>query len=180
MALSPSCLALLQSHRCSHIGILPGSKDICRALGESRTPWFTQSPRRHMTFATGARGQMVEIRKCGKCSLCCKVMRIDELARDPGVWCKGCAPGKGGCKIYDDRPTSCRGFLCLWLVNEDLGPDWFPATAKLVVSIEGEGRRVAISVDPAFPSRGQEEPFYSMIKEWGARDFDLQRQVIVN
>ena len=73
--------------------------------------------------------EIVKGRECGKCSLCCKVMRVEEIAKLPGVWCKECAPGKG-CKIYATRPGPCRDFHCSWLIQAELGPEWFPATAK--------------------------------------------------
>jgi hypothetical protein len=120
--------------------------------------------------------EIVEGRNCGKCSLCCKVMGIAEIAKGPGVWCKHCAPGKGGCKIYEKRPASCRDFLCGWLVTKELGSEWYPTTAKLVIS--SEATRVIFFVDPAFPNRWREEPYYSLIRSY-AREMVDQRQVYV-
>ena len=42
-------------------------------------------------------------RTCGDCTLCCKVMAIEELAKPVGTWCPHCKPGRG-CRIYPDRP----------------------------------------------------------------------------
>ncbi|MHC2241328.1 hypothetical protein [Bradyrhizobium elkanii] len=133
-----------------------------------------------MTFASGEPARVVQGRTCGKCSLCCKVVRVDEIAKPAGMWCKDCAPGKGGCKIYDQRPSPCVHFLCQWLITKELGDEWFPAKAKLAVSLEGEGNRIAVHVDPAFPERWREEPYYSMILNWARFGADNDAQVIVN
>ena len=42
-------------------------------------------------------------------------------------------PRRGGCKIYDTRPTTCRSFHCAWLINPELGPEWRPTTVKMVL-----------------------------------------------
>ena len=58
-------------------------------------------------------------RACGACSLCCKLLQIDEpeLKKPANEWCRHCRPGKGGCAIYDERPPVCRDFACEWLIN---------------------------------------------------------------
>lgn len=51
-------------------------------------------------------------RECGPCQLCCEVMSIHETQKPPRTRCPNqCATG---CAIYDQRPPSCAGFLCLW------------------------------------------------------------------
>ncbi|MES5484630.1 hypothetical protein QMZ05_17890 [Bradyrhizobium sp. INPA03-11B] len=133
-----------------------------------------------MTFASGEAAQIAAGRACGKCSLCCKVVRVDKLAKPPGVWCKDCAPGKGGCKIYESRPEECQHFLYMWLYTEELGAEWYPATAKFVVAAEQQGNRIAVSVDPSFPTKWREEPYYSQIKGWAQFGATVNSQVIVN
>ena len=54
-------------------------------------------------------------RRCGECSLCCKLLRIEAFNKPVGTWCAHCAPGRGGCTIYETRPTECREFFCAWL-----------------------------------------------------------------
>jgi hypothetical protein len=89
-------------------------------------------------------------RECGSCSLCCKLIAVVELNKSVGQWCRHCAPGKGGCLIYDDRPPSCRGFHCSWLQSDLLGPEWKPTTARMVVSRDDDVDRLTIYVDPSF------------------------------
>ena len=74
-------------------------------------------------------------RACGPCTVCCKLPLIDwpgdapvgrpPLKKPRNTWCMYCKPGQG-CTIYNDRPISCAGFQCLWLmglVPEALRPD---------------------------------------------------------
>jgi len=53
-------------------------------------------------------------RSCGKCSLCCTVLRVDELRKPAGRACPQLR-GDGGCGIYTRRPDICRAYRCLWL-----------------------------------------------------------------
>ena len=53
-------------------------------------------------------------KSCGTCTACCRVMGVPELSKPPQQRCTHCDIGRG-CKIYADRPTSCREFECGWL-----------------------------------------------------------------
>lgn len=52
-------------------------------------------------------------RSCGECTLCCTIMGVVELKKPVHTNCEhqSCF----GCKIYEDRPSSCKEFKCLWL-----------------------------------------------------------------
>lgn len=126
-------------------------------------------------------------RSCGTCSLCCKLPPIEKhqvttghwFEKKAGKWCEFCKPGTGGCKIYDSRPEVCSKYLCMWLTNSELGPEWYPQKSKIVLSPEHEGNRLTIYVDPAVPNRWREEPYYSQIKHWGRTGFEQQFQVLI-
>jgi hypothetical protein len=70
---------------------------------------------------------------CGSCSLCCRLLGIKVLEKMPGVWCKFCKPGRGGCTIHNqpEFPGECADYVCLWLQSQhedaplpdDLRPD---------------------------------------------------------
>jgi hypothetical protein len=63
-------------------------------------------------------------RECGTCSLCCKLIAVEELKKLHGVWCFLWKKGVG-CKIYNIRPKSCKEFTCLWLegkLPDELSP----------------------------------------------------------
>ena len=64
-------------------------------------------------------------RACGSCSLCCKLLRIEELQKLPGDWCVHVLRGKG-CGIYESRPAPCRSFLCYWMLQPKLDDAWRP------------------------------------------------------
>lgn len=117
-------------------------------------------------------------RACGTCTMCCKVLRIEALQKPQGEWCPNCAVGKG-CKIYSERPTECRNFTCGYLSWEGLPEYWFPARSKMVVASEGDGRRIAVHVDPSVPASWRAEPYYSDIKSWAVGAAAEGRQVIV-
>lgn len=46
--------------------------------------------------------------------MCCTATFVPELKKPAGLLCEHCSKGNG-CSIYTERPTSCRGFECLWL-----------------------------------------------------------------
>lgn len=105
-------------------------------------------------------------RQCGTCTLCCKVMRIEELDKPVGQWCPNCAIGSG-CKIYADRPQSCRDFHCGYMFWENnIGEHWYPAKSRMVIVSELNGKRIGIRVDPSRPDAWRTQPYYNEIKAW--------------
>jgi hypothetical protein len=62
-------------------------------------------------------------RRCGGCTLCCKLLPVRELAKGAGERCRH--QGMGKCRVYHrpQMPPSCALWNCRWLVD--------PATAKL-------------------------------------------------
>jgi hypothetical protein len=100
---------------------------------------------------------------CGDCTLCCKVMAIEELAKPVNSWCPHCKPGRG-CLAYANRPAECRTFSCLWLLNDRLGQHWKPNKSKLVLTTSEDG--IEVRCDPGFPDAWRKDPFRSEIREW--------------
>lgn len=105
----------------------------------------------------------VSTRGCQDCTLCCKVMAIEELGKAAGSWCHQCKIGIG-CKIYAERPAECEAFKCLWLTDERLGQRWKPKKSKMVVTTSEDG--LEIRCDPGFPDAWRKEPFRSQIDKW--------------
>jgi hypothetical protein len=97
-------------------------------------------------------------RTCGNCALCCKLIAVRELHKEPGVWCLHARPG---CKIYGspERPASCGIFTCAWLerdplishdrfaLPDSLRPDRCHVVLTGLVGADG----IAAHVDPAYP-----------------------------
>ena len=130
-----------------------------------------------MSMAGDADSPIVRGRKCGTCTLCCKVMRIVELGKPRGVWCKHCSAG-AGCRIYEERPAECRAFHCGYLTIGTLSEDWFPAKAKIVLAADLNGKRVSAHVDPTRPDAWRAEPYYRQLKEWARLTAPEQGQVV--
>ncbi|HXC56255.1 MAG TPA: YkgJ family cysteine cluster protein [Rhizomicrobium sp.] len=121
----------------------------------------------------------VLVRDCDGCTLCCKVMGIEELGKPTNTWCGHCLKGKG-CGFYEHRPTSCREFNCVYLTNPNLGPEWRPADAKFVIRHEGGGGgRIAIHVDTQRPDAWRREPFLSTFHAWAEVGARHMGQVVV-
>ena len=113
--------------------------------------------------------KVVPGRSCGDCSMCCKIMRVDEVEKPQGVWCRHCAPGRGGCAIHETRPSVCRDYFCGWLLSSDMGPEWQPSICKMMLDFEKDLIRISVHVDPAHPTAWRREPYYSRFKKWSAR-----------
>ena len=102
-------------------------------------------------------------RECGDCTLCCKVMAIEQLAKPAGSWCPHCNPRRG-CLTYATRPAECQTFSCLWLVDDRLDPHWKPSKSRFVLTTSEDG--IEIRCDPGFPDAWRKEPYRSKIREW--------------
>lgn len=83
-------------------------------------------------------------RSCGTCSLCCTVLRVDELAKRAGEDCRHQCSEKG-CRIYETRPAICRSYQCLWRQG-GLEDDERPDMTGGIVDLEtvGVGLRLGI------------------------------------
>lgn len=95
---------------------------------------------------------MPESRKCGTCTLCCKLLGVKELNKPAGKYCEfakfGC-----GCQKYDIRPQECRTFECLWkqTEGEDGVPSRFhPSIYKFFFSMNADETAVVLYCDYNF------------------------------
>lgn len=105
-------------------------------------------------------------RRCGDCSLCCKLLPNVALDKPAGQACKFQRHGKG-CTIYARRPEECQFWSCRWLASPDETPgmrrpdrshyviDAMPDTVRLTSNETGEViemQAVQVWIDPAFPA----------------------------
>ncbi|WP_230987018.1 YkgJ family cysteine cluster protein [Allorhizobium terrae] len=102
-------------------------------------------------------------RTCGTCTLCCRLPDIDELSKPANAWCTHCVDGMG-CQIYQNRPQTCRDFLCLWMTDATLGDEWEPAKAHMMVYTQGP--QMTVLVDPAYPAMWKLEPYSTQLHDW--------------
>jgi hypothetical protein len=110
--------------------------------------------------------RIVAGRDCGTCTLCCKVVAVEEVAKPNGVWCRHCVAGKR-CTIYASRPQSCREFYCQWMMEKGLGPEWKPERAKFALVVNAGGHITAFC-DPGLPGAWRKSPYYETMKRWAA------------
>jgi hypothetical protein len=59
-------------------------------------------------------------------------LRVIELDKEAGPYCKHCLPGKG-CGIYETRFEICRTFLCGWRLVPQLGEEWRPDRSGILM-----------------------------------------------
>ena len=110
-------------------------------------------------------------RSCCTCSLCCKVLKIDELAKPSGQWCEHCKPGCG-CTIYNNRPPVCRAFACQWMTDNSFGEEWKPSRSRMVLRMRPSptgGLILNVNVDPAYPHIWRKSPYYEELKDRASR-----------
>jgi hypothetical protein len=81
-------------------------------------------------------------RSCGECTLCCRLMGVEELEKPNDKWCVHC---KGGCQVYNVRPQTCRDFTCLWLAGA-LRIEDRPDKTGVVCVPQDEGKTVVMHV----------------------------------
>lgn len=106
-------------------------------------------------------------KSCGDCGLCCKLMGVTALAKPQGKWCPHFSR-RAGCKIYEDRPSDCRVFNCLWLLTDALGPDWKPSVCGFVLHSENAGQRLIVECDAARPHDWRQEPYQTTLRLWAS------------
>jgi hypothetical protein len=110
-------------------------------------------------------------RKCGDCSLCCKLMPNVALEKPAGKPCRYQRHGHG-CTIYSQRPHECQHWSCRWLAapEETAGMrrpdrahyviDALPDTVRIVNNETGEvieSEAAQVWIDPAFP-KAKDDP----------------------
>lgn len=102
-------------------------------------------------------------RECGECSLCCTVLRVDELRKLGGVACAALAKG-GGCGIYATRPNICRAYRCLWLQGQ-LEPEDRPDRLGAVLDLVSEAGAPLLAIREAAPGAWEASPRLREIAE---------------
>lgn len=91
-------------------------------------------------------------RSCGDCSLCCKLMSVRELDKAAFKWCRHARPGAkpGACTIYEERPATCRTFLCHWrlgVLPEHMKPNKIGAVFAQPENVH-DARSLNVFIDP--------------------------------
>ena len=102
-------------------------------------------------------------RACGECSLCCEVLRVDDLRKLGGIACIH-QRAEGGCGIHAERPGICRAYRCLWLrggLEERDRPDRLGA----VLDVVGGAGEAWLEIREARPGAFERSPRLREIAE---------------
>lgn len=119
-------------------------------------------------------------RRCGSCTLCCKLLPVRELNKGAGERCK--FQRHTGCAIYARKPPACGLWSCMWLVGTDMGDVPRPDRAHYVIdpmpdyivirdNATGEGEKVPIIqiwMDPKFPDAHRDPALRAYLERRGA------------
>lgn len=97
-----------------------------------------------------------QARSCGPCSLCCTVLRVDELAKRAGVPCAKLRAG-GGCGIHLSRPKICRAYRCAWLEGR-FEPEDRPDLLGALVDFAPRGAGIEMVIVEARPGAFDRSP----------------------
>jgi hypothetical protein len=98
----------------------------------------------------GATPPLAPGKSCGSCTKCCKLMGIAELKKPAWTECSHVAPGIG-CRIYPDRPRSCRQFICGWLLDPGMGPELKPDQCHVIFH-QQSGQNIVATCDADHPN----------------------------
>lgn len=113
----------------------------------------------HLAFDDNGTG-----RRCGSCTLCCKLLPVVAVNKGAGERCRHASHAKG-CRIYPDRPFECKSWSCRWLADPRTKGMPRPDRCHYVIDIKydtitlqnndtGEKRHspvLQVWVDPAYP-----------------------------
>ena len=107
-------------------------------------------------------------KSCGSCTQCCKICTVDELQKPAGVYCSHCTIG-GGCQIYQDRPPSCRTFMCSWLYSPDMAPEFKPDKTHVVIWEWAAARILFADCDPDRPDAWRSPQVINFLRQTASR-----------
>ncbi|MFA7413523.1 MAG: hypothetical protein WC048_03470 [Rhizobium sp.] len=100
-------------------------------------------------------------RACRSCTLCCDLPDIDELEKPANTLCRHCVTGKG-CSQYEARPATCRDFLCAWMSDPEMGPEWDPTLCHMMVYEQGS--QITVLVDKNHGDAWKREPYIGQLQ----------------
>lgn len=87
---------------------------------------------------------------CGACSMCCKVLEIEELKKPAGPFCPNCIAGSG-CAIYHTRPPVCRDYECLWKTDRTMTAQMRPDRVGTILMEDDDSEEYRAVCDPDKP-----------------------------
>ena len=80
---------------------------------------------------------------CGECIECCTAFPVVELNKPAGA---PCVFADKGCKIYANRPQSCKDCWCAWVTQPEIGIELRPDKCGVIFEKVAENVMVATVV----------------------------------
>ncbi|HTP83961.1 MAG TPA: hypothetical protein VMQ11_13510 [Alphaproteobacteria bacterium] len=117
-------------------------------------------------------------RDCAGCTLCCRLLAVDSLAKPALADCIHCTT-EVGCQIYGQRPQDCRDYLCGYLRVAEVGEHWDPRRSKMVIQISDDPAKIIVHVDPKHSELWRTDPYYSDLKAWAVLALEHEARVYV-
>lgn len=124
-------------------------------------------------------------RSCGDCSLCCRLLPVEEIGKAAGEKCKHqrhSSNGKGCCRVYQKRgfPLSCALWSCRWLNGSDTSDLSRPDRSHYVIDAmpdevylpQDDGSTIAapvvqVWVDPKYPDAHRDPALRAYLERRG-------------
>lgn len=106
------------------------------------------------------------MRTCDGCTMCCKLLGVEELTKAPGIWCRFIATNRKGCAIYHHRPGSCKTFECFYIMSDsdDFPDELRPDRSNIVLATGPDGKTMFGWQNQGHPEAYAQEPMYTMLK----------------
>ena len=147
-----------------------------RKAGRAGTPAPAASANPREDRNAASMPSVVSEKSCGSCTTCCTVMGVPELKKRPWDECPHVAAGIG-CKIYTERPSGCRKFICGWLLDPNMGPDLKPENCHVVFD-QKDGQNIFATCDANYPDAWRAPNVVEVLHRL-ARSIGPNRKVIV-
>lgn len=131
-------------------------------------------------------------RRCGECTLCCKLLPVRELGKGANERCR--FQSHKGCRVYHQPrkgfPVSCSLWNCRWLVDPETTKLRRPDRSHYVVDImpdlvrvdnndTGESQEISVVVvwvDRAFPDAWRDPELLAIAEKNGTREACFEAQ----
>lgn len=127
-------------------------------------------------------------RRCGDCTLCCKLLPAPELEKPAGARCSHQRHGKG-CAVYARRPWSCATWTCRWLAGDDTSDLSRPDRVHYVIDVMPDFVRVGpdsqavpvvqVWIDPDYPDAHRDPRLRAYLARRGTRRGGRARALLV-
>lgn len=112
--------------------------------------------------------------ECGRCTMCCKLLEVDELSKPANSWCAKCSIGHG-CTVHgkNDFPTQCAAFECLWLQFGHLPDELRPDKCSVVLGATVDGQKIVAYVPKDRPDAFRNGAMSRYLKHMSANGIEI-------